>query len=216
MRNSLARPLTYLITKGVAMPANFPRTKAAILEIVRSAAADGVSLIQIREKQLTARLLFELAAAAAAITRQTATKLLINERADIAIAAGADGVHLPASSIPAGVIRAAFPASFTIGVSAHSADEIKAARANGADFAVFGPVFETPGKGPATGLDELKRISAANAPFPVIALGGIDETNFRTALENGAVGIAAIRALNDAETRRRICAALSADPADLR
>lgn len=199
-------PLTYLITPGDATAANFAESEFAILETIRSAAEDGISLIQIREKSLPAKLLFQLADEAASITRESDAILLINDRADIALAAGADGVHLPSNSLPVGVVRAKFPMDFIVGVSTHTIAEVQKAQAAGADFAVFSPVFDTPGKGPAKGFEELRSAAAAAAPFPVIALGGIDETNCRAALENGAVGIAAIRALNNPASRRRICA----------
>ena len=197
-------PLTYLITRGEATPAAFRDNKSEIFETVRSAVDDGVSMIQIREKNLPARLLFELAVDAATITKGSNTKLLINDRPDIAVAARADGVHLPSDSLPVDVIRAKFPRIFIIGVSTHSIDEVRHAQMYGADFAVFGPVFETPGKGPAAGLEELREVVSAAAAFPIIALGGIDESNFRAALKNGAAGIAAIRALNDPISRMRI------------
>ena len=111
---------TYLITKGILTDENFAASKIETLETIRRAVEFDVSLIQIREKKLGAKLLFELARQAAAITENSKTKLLINDRADIALAANADGVHLTANSISAGIIRHSFPEKFVVGVSAHS------------------------------------------------------------------------------------------------
>jgi thiamine-phosphate pyrophosphorylase len=200
----LRTPAACLITTGESTAENFTDTKKEILETIRLAAEAGISLIQIREKQLPARLVWELARDAAAMTSRTGAKLLINDRADIAVAAGADGVHLPSNSIPVEIVRRYFPVDLIIGVSAHSLDEVLAARAEGADFAAFAPVFSTPGKGVAQGLNELERVRDAVGEFPILALGGIDETNFESVLTAGAAGFAAIRALNDQARRSLI------------
>lgn len=198
-------PLICLITTGSATAENFGLEGPRILDLVKAAVECGIPLIQIREKQLTARLLFSLTKEAAAITRSSETKLLVNDRSDIAAAAGADGVHLTSRSLPASVVRQAFGVEMLIGVSTHSLEEVTRAADGGADFAVFGPVFETPGKGLAVGLDELGRVCRAAAPFPVLGLGGIDETNAAEVLDAGAAGFAAIRALSGAGSLQRIC-----------
>lgn len=197
MSRPLEKPIIYLITNGDADPVNFKLKKREILEIVRLAAEAGVSMIQIREKNLAARSLFDLTVGAVEITRKFATRILVNGRADIALAAGADGVHLPADGLSAVVVRRSFPLDFLIGVSTHSAEETLAAKTNGADFVTFGPVFESPGKGKPKGGEELSRVCNLLDPFPVIALGGIDESNYRNVLKAGASGFAAIRFLND-------------------
>ena len=197
-------PAIYLITKGEATTANFHQSSRQLLDIVRVAVEENVSLIQIREKRLTARLLFELTVQAAAITRGSSTRLLVNDRADIAVAAKADGVHLPANAISAAVVRAAFPPEMIIGVSTHTIEAAKLAADQGADFAVFAPVFATPGKGEPQGLGRLKEICSELRPFPVIGLGGIDETNYHSVLEAGASGFAAIRFLNDPQELRKL------------
>jgi thiamine-phosphate pyrophosphorylase len=92
-------PIVYLVTPGEATPATFETDRRSILDTIRLAVSEGVTLVQLREKHLTARQLFELAVDAAAITRRSKTRLLINDRFDIAIAAGADGVHLPSDSL---------------------------------------------------------------------------------------------------------------------
>ena len=204
MSRATDKPITYLITKGEATPANFHAASREILEIIRTAVDEGVSMVQIREKPLSARLLCELCTAAVEITRGTATKLLINDRADIALAAGAAGVHLTAKSLPPRVLRDKFPTGFLIGVSTHSAEAATEAAASGADFAVFAPVFATPGKGEPHGLEKLAEVCDRLDPFPILALGGVDEMNFADAIDAGASGFAAIRLLNDKEKLRSI------------
>jgi thiamine-phosphate pyrophosphorylase len=191
------RPFIYLITKGEATSENFAERKREILEIVSQAITSGITHIQIREKHLSARMLFELAEAAAKITSNSETRLLINDRADIALAAGADGVHLPANSLSPQTVRAAFPNDFLIGVSTHSFEAAENAKMQGADFVTYGPVFASPNKGAPKGLSELASVCDHLAGFPVIGLGGIDETSFQDVLNAGAAGFAAIRFLND-------------------
>jgi thiamine-phosphate pyrophosphorylase len=160
----------------------------------------GVDLVQIREKTLNASVLYQLSIKATALTRGSATRLLINDRADIAAAAGADGVHLTTSSLPAAVVRRTFGDDFLIGVSTHSAAEGEFARHSGADFVVFGPIFETASKreyGEPVGLGLLEKVCAELAPFPVVALGGLTLSNVAACIRVGAQGIAAIRMLSD-------------------
>jgi thiamine-phosphate pyrophosphorylase len=201
---ALPYPLVYLITDGSAADQSFHIDRPHILKNIRAAVDDGVSLIQIREKHLSARLLTELVTEAVQITNGSPARLLVNDRADIAVAAGADGVHLAATSLPAGVVRRHFPATLIIGVSAHTADDVRAAAYQGADLAVFGPVYETPGKGPAAGIEALSQACKKTWPFPVLALGGVDRSNWRTVIEAGAAGFAAIRSLNQPDSRREI------------
>jgi thiamine-phosphate pyrophosphorylase len=193
LSSEIPTPITYLITSGeLSAQDDFART----IDLIRRAVESGVSLIQIREKNLPARRLYELSCRAAEITNRSATRLLINDRADIARAAGADGVHLTSHSLKADVIRQAFGPDLLIGVSTHSLVEAGEARDAGADFVVFGPIFETPSKsiyGSPLGVECLREVVQALRSFPVIALGGITLDNFAQALEAGASGIAAIR-----------------------
>lgn len=166
-----------------------------MLQLIRAAVAAQVDLIQIREKNLNASVLYELAARAADLTRKNSTSLLINDRSDLAAAAGADGVHLTTSSLPPDVVRRTFGERFLIGASTHSAEEAISARRDGADFVVFGPVFETASKreyGEAVGLARLTEVSTALSPFPVLALGGVTTANVADCLQAGAQGVAGI------------------------
>ena len=198
-------PISYLITSGATDERTTPASAefARLLAIVEQSVAAGITLIQLREKLLRPRVLYELTAQAAALTRGRATRLLVNDRADIASAAGADGVQLTTQSLPAPVVRRAFGPDFLIGVSTHTQAEACAARAGGADFAVFGPLFDTPAKRPygqPIGLDALRAAATALAPFPLVAIGGLTRANAPQALAAGAQGIAAIRLFADPQT----------------
>ena len=192
---NLPLPIIYPITSGTA-------TNQQILQLVEAAVASKVPLFQIREKTLPGRVLYELTARAVERTRGSDTRLLVNDRSDIARAAGADGVHLTTQSLPAAVVRETYGPEFLIGVSTHSLDEARAAQAGGADFVVFGPVFETESKreyGDPQGLNKLERVTSELRDFPVVAIGGITLDNVRACFDSGARGVAAIRLLNDAE-----------------
>ncbi|HVE57328.1 MAG TPA: thiamine phosphate synthase [Pyrinomonadaceae bacterium] len=196
------KPLIYLITDGEMTAENFREKSVETLKIIEKAARAKISLIQIREKQLSARQVFELTSKAARITKNSETKLLVNDRADIAQAADADGVHLPANSLSAEIVRKNFPPDFIIGVSAHSLEEVEKAKLGKADFATFSPIFATASKlkyGAPQGIAALREVVETVVKFPVIALGGIDENNFSEVLNAGANGIAAIRLLNEAK-----------------
>jgi len=153
-------------------------------------AAAGVDAVQIREKDLDDRAVWEMTRAARAILPST-TRLLVNGRADIALAAGADGAHLPSDGVPPAALRRRFGPELLLGVSTHTVDEVERARDAGADYATFGPVWETPGKGPAAGIEALAR--AAGCGLPVLALGGVTIDRFGEVVAAGAAGVAAIR-----------------------
>ena len=190
-------PVRILITEGAANTSNFSSQKNEILTTVDLAVSAGLEMVQIREKQLPALLVYELVSAAVELTAGSETKLLVNERFDLALACGGDGVHLTSRSIPADRVRRFVPPEFLIGVSAHNAEDIRRARDSGADYAMLGPVFATPGKGDPLGLVELEAICREAGAFPVIAVGGVDASNSESVIEAGAVGYAAIRYLNE-------------------
>ncbi|HXZ10950.1 MAG TPA: thiamine phosphate synthase [Candidatus Sulfotelmatobacter sp.] len=182
-----------------------------LLARIQSAAAAGVDWIQIREKDLPGRELLGLARGA---VETVAARIIVNDRLDVALAAGAAGVHLGHESVPAAEVvrwrRAGnAPAGFLVGVSCHSLKDAKEAEMAGADYVIFGPVFETPSKaafGAPQGVAALAAVCAA-IRLPVIAIGGIDEENAPECLRAGAAGIAAIRLLQepaDAAELRRI------------
>ncbi len=170
--------------------------RKAFLEKIAEAARSGMDYIQLREKDLSARELESLGKSVLQTIRgeKSTTALLINSRADVCIAVGADGVHLRSNDISARDVRTIFSKRKTdIGVSCHRVDEVEQAASDGANFATFGPVFEKnglPGANP-TGLDELRK--ACQHDIPVLALGGITLENARACLDTGAAGIAAIR-----------------------
>jgi thiamine-phosphate pyrophosphorylase len=206
---NLQTPLLYLLTSGATTASTTTASEdfADVLRLAEAAVAAGIDLLQIREKNLSARVLYQLAESVAAITCGSPTKLLINDRSDVASGAGADGVHLASNSLPADVIRRAFGSEFLIGVSTHSLTEARVAKASGADFIVFGPIFETASKqqfGEPLGLEQLRKVTSAVAPFPVLALGGVKLDNVAACHRAGARGVAAIRMLNDPTKLARI------------
>jgi thiamine-phosphate pyrophosphorylase len=197
-------PLVYLITDGTLTSNNYDNKVSSHAALIKAAVSARIPLIQIREKQLPAAMLYELSALSARCTSGSDTRLLINDRLDVALAAGADGVHLTTDSVRPDVIRRCCADSFVIAVSTHSVAEIRSAQDQGADLAVFGPVFRTSGKGPVVGLDGLRAAVESAAGFPVLALGGVNGSNYRDVLDCGAAGFAAIRYLNDVSALRKL------------
>lgn len=194
--------LLYYITDRIQFPGRLEEQELALLKKIRECAMAGVDYIQLREKDLTTRELEQLASkAVAAIPRGSTTRLLINSRIDVALACGAHGVHLPANYLSAGEARAIFARAgvshAVISVSTHSAAEVVSAESQGADFAVFGPVFEKRGTPNPNGLQQLAALThnpnRAVPRMPVLALGGVTLENAAQCLAAGADGIAAIR-----------------------
>jgi thiamine-phosphate pyrophosphorylase len=210
---NLPNPILYLITSGATTEKGSPPGEdfKRVLALTASAVRARIPLVQLREKHLGARSLYELAAASAEITRGTGTRLLVNDRADIARAAGADGVHLTTRSLEASIVRRAFGPDFLIGVSTHTLAEAESARDARADFVVYGPVFDTPSKralGRPLGLEALRAASRTLAPFPLLAIGGVTQENAAQVLEAGASGVAAIRLFSDPEKLAGVVAAI--------
>jgi len=180
-----------------------------LTERIQLAAEAGVDLVQIREKDLGAKELLALVKKAVAYST---AKMIVNGRLDVALAAGAAGVHMGGESSPVAEVarwcRAGnAPAEFLIGVSCHTLQDARQAEAEGASYVFFGPVFETPSKrpfGPPRGIARLAEV-CRQAQIPVIAIGGVNEKNAAECVRAGAAGIAAIRLFQenaDAEVLR--------------
>lgn len=165
-----------------------------LLNNIRRRLAEGVDWIQIREKDLTGRQLWELLQQVLELPNPNSAWIFVNGRADIAIAGGARGVHLPADSLPVGELRRIAPRGFVIGVSCHTIDELRRAESEGADFAVFGPVFTPLSKAGSlapVGLRGLEQACRA-VRLPILALGGVTWENAAQCVAAGAAGIAGV------------------------
>jgi thiamine-phosphate pyrophosphorylase len=201
--------LLYYITDRTQFPGDEPTRRRLLLDKIAEAARCSVDYVQLREKDLPTRELEALVREAVRVARlrtgnrEPRTAFLVNSRTDVALAAGADGVHLRADDISPRQAREIVSAharssgletrKWFVGASCHSAAEVARAAAEGADFAVFAPVFEkkdAPDARPA-GLDALRE--ACRVGIPVLALGGITLENARACVEAGAAGVAAIR-----------------------
>jgi thiamine-phosphate pyrophosphorylase len=167
----------------------------------------GAALVQLRDKALGGSALLRLARALVPVCREHRTPLLVNDRADIALAAGADGVHLPANGLLPADARALLGSRALVGTSCHDPAEVASASRAGADFCIYGPVWETPGKGPSRGVEALAAAVRA-ATIPVVAVGGIDTRTAALALAAGASGVACIRAVLRADDPARAAADL--------
>ena len=166
----------------------------ALVQRVAAAARAGVHLIQIRERDLDARPLAALVERCVAAVSGTRARVLVNDRLDVALAAGAHGVHLRGDSLPAARARSIAPAGFLIGRSVHSRDDaLRAEDAGGLDYLVFGTVFNTTSKPDATaaGFSGLAEV-ASSTRLPILAVGGMSVSSVRALRDSGAAGFAAI------------------------
>lgn len=182
-------PVICLVTGGAARPET-----TGLVERLRAAADAGIHLLQIRERQLEARPLFELVRAVVAAVEGTPARVIVNDRADVALAAGAHGVHLRGDSPSAARVRSLVPHGFVIGRSVRSAAEAQAAAAGGGlDYLLFGTVFATASKPgvPAAGVDALATAVSATS-LPVLAIGGVTAARVVEVARSGAAGVAAI------------------------
>jgi thiamine-phosphate pyrophosphorylase len=211
------KPIICYVTDRKALGA--ADAAGSLLAKIRTAMAAGVDRVQIRERDMPARELLSLAKAAIG-AREGEARVLVNDRLDVALAAGAAGVHLGGASVPVREVlrwlrERNAPAEFLVGVSCHSLQDAREAEDAGASYVFFGPVFETPSKksfGPPQGIAKLAEVCGA-VRIPVIAIGGVNEENAAECVRAGAAGIAAIRMfqeLREAETLKRAIARLHA------
>ena len=201
--------LLYYITDRMQLPGDEAERRRRLLSKIAEAVTCGVDYIQLREKDLSGRELESLAREAARIVHaqpSTKTRPLINSRSDVALAVGADGVHLRSDDIfipdARTIAEHAGRRNWLIGISCHSDDDVKLAASQAASFVVFAPVFgkrDSPITAPA-GIDALRR--ACQYDVPVLALGGVTLQNAALCMEAGAAGIAGIRLFQDHDIAR--------------
>ncbi len=166
-------------------------------DVVEECLAAGLRAVQLREKDLEARELLALADTLREATQRHGARLIVNDRTDVALAARADGVQRTHASLPVAALREITPAGFLVGASVHSEAEARHATAQGADFVVFGPIYDTPSKrryGPPQGLAALEAVARA-VDRPVLAIGGLTPERVAEALAAGAAGVAVIGAI---------------------
>jgi thiamine-phosphate pyrophosphorylase len=166
-------------------------------DVVEECLAAGLRAVQLREKDLEARDLLALADTLREATQRHGARLIVNDRADVALAASADGVQRTHSSLPVSALRGFTPPGFLVGASVHSEAEARDAAAQGADFIVFGPVYDTASKrryGPPQGLAALEAVTHA-VDRPVLAVGGLTPERVPEVLAAGAAGVAVIGAI---------------------
>ena len=184
-------PPLYLVT-------NRHRTNnRPLLHVLQEALQAGVRLIQLREKDLDTRSLLTLATEVLTLTRSYNASLLINDRVDVAQAIGAEGVHLRANSLPIPVTRRILGPKALIGASAHTSQEVMAAEAQGADFIVLGPIYDTPSKrdfGPPLGIQVMGEVQRT-CHTPLYAIGGLTPERAAGVREAGGYGVAVISSI---------------------
>lgn len=205
-----SRPVALVTRRQILPPGTLPVRVAAL-------AAAGVRLVQVREKDLSGDRLFQLVRQILTAVAEAAgdrCQVVVNGRLDVALAAGAHGVHLPGQGLPLASVRRLVPPPFLIGVSTHTPEEVAAARAGGADYVFFGPVFPT-ATHPGTigiGTDALGLALRAAAGLPLWAIGGISQQTISGLAPLPMAGVAAIRALLLAEDPGAMVSTLGAIP----
>jgi thiamine-phosphate pyrophosphorylase len=203
-------PVVHLVTDGTLVP-----DLAAHLDALLHGLAPGRVAVHLREKALGAGALLALGVALAGVCRRHRQLLLVNQRLDVALACGADGVHLPASAVGPAEARRLLGPGALVGVSCHRPEEVARALAGGADYASFGPVWATPSKaryGAPVGLEALRE--ASRLGLPLLALGGVAPELAPLAFEAGASGVAVIRAwLTGSDPAAALRTLLAAAPA---
>ena len=194
----LQPPLLCLVTDRSRL--GDPHAEARLIDLITDASRAGVDLVQVREGDLSDRVLADLVTHAVEVTRGTGTRIVVNDRIDVALSAGAAGVHLKSDSVPANRARTMTPPGWLLGRSVHGvAEAVGASLAGGLDYLIFGTVFETaskPGARP-TGLALLEKVASA-ATVPVLAIGGLTVARARDLGRHRAAGIAAIEVFVEA------------------
>jgi thiamine-phosphate pyrophosphorylase len=189
----------YLITERKLFHA-----QCSLYLALETALQAGVKYIQLREKRLPTRMILDMAYWMIELVREYGAKLLINDRVDIALAVGADGVHLGQKSLPAHAVRKITGDNFLIGVSTHSLHEALEAEKDGADFITLGPIYQTPSKlryGDPVGVDIIKKVKS-QVSVPVLAIGGVKTDTVHEVVSEGADGVAVISGILAAENIR--------------
>jgi thiamine-phosphate pyrophosphorylase len=199
-RERLRRARLYFVAEGRA------------LEAVRAALAGGADMVQLRDKQADDESLLRSLAELRPLCDEYGALLWLNDRPDLALAGGADGVHVGQDDLPVSAVRAQVGRDLLIGLSTHSTAQFDAALESDADQLSVGPVWETPTKAgrPATGLGYVRYAAASGAGVPWFAIGGIDLDNVRDVLAAGAERIVVVRAIRDAADPGAAAAAFKA------
>jgi thiamine-phosphate pyrophosphorylase len=186
------RPIVCFVTDRTRLPGH---SVSDLLRRIHIAALAGVDIVHIRERDLTDRRLTDLVREAVAVTAGTDAQIVVNDRADVALAAGAAGVHLREDSIAVARVRNITPPAFIVGRSVHSVEGADAvARAGGCDYLVFGTVYPSLSKSPDAQVAGEARLAEVcrRVTLPVLAIGGVDETRAAAVAAAGAAGIAGI------------------------
>jgi thiamine-phosphate pyrophosphorylase len=181
-----------------------------LTDIIREAGEAGVRAVQLREKDLSLREQMQMAIGIQKVTRKFGMKLFINDRVDLCLAIDADGVHLPSTGLPIAIARKMLGAEKIIGVSCHALQDVLRAESEGADYAVLGPVYDTPSKreyGKPLGIDYFKKAREATL-IPLFAVGGIKAANIEAVMQSGADGVAIISEVMAANPVRDACEAI--------
>ncbi len=200
-RHDFRTPTLCLVTPGARPGDTDTWSLDALVGLVHRAIEAGVDLVQIREPQLAARHLYDLAVQAVQRSRGKATRVVVNDRLDVALAAGADGVHLGRHSLPAARVRAAVPQGFLVGCSVHSLEELRGLHGPSVDYAIAGTVYATkskPADTPLLGADGFGSLARVT-DLPLLAIGGVTLERIPELAQAGAAGIAAIGLFAEAD-----------------
>ncbi|MBI3933610.1 MAG: thiamine phosphate synthase [Acidobacteria bacterium] len=203
--------LLYYITDRRQLPAHGSTPEQALKEKVRAAFAAGVDYVQVREKDLEAGALAALVEELVSLPEKDDARLLVNDRLDVARTCGADGLHLPADSLPVAAVRKFVGKDWIVGVACHSVEEVEQVTEAGADYVLVAPVFDTASKPGMTpmGLTKLAGICRRSS-IPVFALGGVSMENARSCIDAGAKGLAGIRLFQQSPDLTELCRKLRA------